>query len=219
MGQVRAAIDHLDADVVVLQGVAYDRRINIKNQAEQLAEILTDYPFSHYEPMSTTGGVTESLAVLSKVAPSDVFVHRLSRRPEVTDTDRVLMHAAFSFADGRAFNVFNVNLSPVYEQAFDNIRDLMLYVNAFELPGLIIGDFNRPHNSPLMANMREGGWSDAYTTLLPNDDGYTFESPNPTVRRTQAWVKGIEPKKARVIMSETNDIRMSGHRGLYISWE
>lgn len=220
---IRVVINYADADVVVLQSVAVNPAVDVLNQAEQLARLLPDYHFCHYQSAnSLPDGRAEGLGILSKVRPADVYVERLSQRPDHADPKpRMLMHARYEDADRReTFHIINVQLSPVYEQAYDHIRETIAYADNIAEPRLIVGDFGVPASSPLLAFLREAGWQDAWAELHPNEEGCTYEAGNLTVRVDMAWTKGdLTVKKIKVISNEVKDSRMSAHLGVYVRWE
>jgi endonuclease/exonuclease/phosphatase family metal-dependent hydrolase len=217
---IRATIEYLKPDIVVLQAVFYNRVLDGHNQAEQLARLLPKYPFCHFQPAQTTNGVTEGLALLAKIEPTDIYLHRFNKRAtHKEDSQRILMHAQFGFTDGSGFNVLNVHYSPVYEQTHDYLVETLNYTEKLADPTLLIGDFYRPADSPLLALLRDAGWNDAWNDLHPNEEGYTYEAGGElTLRRDQAWSKNLAISRAKVIMNEIKGIRMSSHLGLQVKW-
>jgi len=221
---VRAALKYTGAEVVVLQAVALDPAFDRRDQASQLAELLPDYTFCHFQPVGKTLDDREEerltgLAILSKTAPDEVHFVPMGTRPNSADpTARILLHAHFNDPEVGLLNVFNVQFSPFYDQAYDNLRETLAYANVFTEPGLIIGDFNQPGNSPAVQDLLAAGWSDAWMLLNDNDTGYTFEADEPTVRFDQAWSKGLDIRRARTVTHYLGDLRMSSHLGLQIGW-
>ncbi|WP_234733515.1 endonuclease/exonuclease/phosphatase family protein [Tellurirhabdus bombi] len=217
---IRATIEYLKPDIVVLQAAFYNRLLDGSNQAEQLTRLLPKYPFCHFQPAHTHKGITEGLALLSKIEPADIYLHRLNNRPEYKEaSSRIIMHAHFGFTDGSSFNVLNVHYSPVYEQTHDYLIETLNYTEKLPDPTLLIGDFCRPADSPLLALLHAAGWIDAWDSLYPNEEGYTYEAGGELrIRRDQAWSKNLAISRAKTIMNEANGVRMSSHLGLLVKW-
>jgi endonuclease/exonuclease/phosphatase family metal-dependent hydrolase len=134
-------------DVIGLQEIRYDERYDPeKNQAEQIAERLTDYRFTFEKAQIDSADRWEGLAILSKFDIIDSSYIRLSRDME-DELDkrhqRIVLRAVIDLPVGQ-FNFFNTHLSLSDKARKRVIIEVVDFLENFEsnLPKVIVGDFN-----------------------------------------------------------------------------
>jgi endonuclease/exonuclease/phosphatase family metal-dependent hydrolase len=220
---IEQAISEANPDIVALQAVRLDPQVaSGEDQASQLAHNL-GYPHVFFEPAhSTPQGLADGTAIISRLPFSHRDSLQLTHREDVEDpNDRALLLARFDLADG-PFHLFNAYFSWVPEQTADNLDEAIPYINTFPDPGLLVGDFNTPADSPLLNRLREAGWVDLWSAFHPGEPGLTFEAGDLSIRIDYAWANRKLQPQARGIHLVQNERspsgpRLSDHLGLLVT--
>lgn len=223
-GLICAELQSVAPDIVALQAVARDPQVDGgADQAAQLAERLPEYTHTLFQPaMDFSDGSTGGSALLSRlpVAASDRL--ELDLIPGLEDDNRrVLLHARFDLPTG-PLHLFNAHFSWVGEQARRNLEQAVPFFQSFAGPALLVGDFNIPAGSELLASLRQAGWRDVWAELNPGQEGLTFESNSPTLRIDYAWANpALLPHVTAIRIVADNEhatgARPSDHRGLLVT--
>lgn len=217
------AIREEQPDVVALQAVCSDPRIEDgADQATQLSRMLPDYRYVFFYPARIDGnGREEGSAMLSRRPIREPGVRELSLKPGLEDDNpRVIQHARFEL-DRTTLNVFNAYFSWVEEQAEDNITEGVAFLGKADGASLLVGDFNIPAGSRLLARLKEAGYDDLWERTHPGEPGYTFEADHPDRRIDYAWANGDLKRRVKdvslVRKSKDGDgVRQSDHLGLRV---
>lgn len=218
------AIRSAQPDIIALQAVESNPEIaGGADQARQLAQLLTDYSISVFYPaQETPNGDAQGSAWLSRLFFRHEASLPLTLLPGLEDTNhRVLLAAELNLATGQ-FHLINAHLSWVKEQARANVGQILPFINSLTGPALLVGDLNNTADSAAMQAFRDAGWTDVWARLHPGENGFTFESNDPTLRIDYAWANSALLPSLRaieIIADETSaqGARASDHRGLLIS--
>ncbi len=182
------AIREAGPDIVALQAVQRDPT---GDQAVELARLLPGYSHVTFEPAGSRGDGTDyGMAVLSRTAPSDVRLFRLSYTPSEDPFRRLVLHTVYPM-EPAPLHVFNAHLSWVPAVASQNVHELTGYVGSASGFGVILGDFNTLPESAALDPLRQTGWTDGWPEVNANDPGYTFEAPTPDRRIDYVWVNAL----------------------------
>lgn len=215
------AIQESEPDVIALQAVCSEPEVEDgRDQATQLSRCMPGYPYVFFYPSRVTDtGREEGCAIISRTALHEPSVRELSLRKGLDDdSPRVIQHARFDLEKG-SLNVFNAYFSWVEEQAADNIRECIAFLQRADGPTLLVGDFNMPPDSPLLAKLDEAGYTDLWNLARPGEAGYTFEADKPEKRIDYAWAnKELAERLGSVqtVRRDTGGARLSDHLGLKI---
>ncbi|HEX7021360.1 MAG TPA: endonuclease/exonuclease/phosphatase family protein, partial [Trueperaceae bacterium] len=212
-------------DIVLLQAVCRDPAAGVMpDQATQLAE-LAGIPHVVFRPAQLRdNGREEGQAILSRHAPATVSTYELGRRAASDDPNqRMLLHAALELPQG-PLHLFNAYFSWVEEQALDNVRDALPFMNDYGGPAILAGDMNMTPDSRAMNLLAREGWTDAWHELHPDEPGLTFESGQPSKRIDYVWLAGEPAPKVmdiRIIAEDCgpDGARPSDHYGLVATVE
>jgi endonuclease/exonuclease/phosphatase family metal-dependent hydrolase len=218
-----AAIEEAAPDILAFQAVRKDPNIAAgDDQAAQIASRLNHYPYLHFQPAIIYPDLSaEGSAVLSKYPFSGIVCRELTRRAGTDDpTHRVVLHAQFDFPTG-SFHLFNAHFSWVAEQAQDNLKEALSFLESFQGQRMLVGDLNAAPDSVVIKRFEEAGWIDAWAVLHPKEDGYTFESNNLSQRIDYVWVEDnlIERLESIRTIADSEDLRgarPSDHVGLLV---
>jgi endonuclease/exonuclease/phosphatase family metal-dependent hydrolase len=217
---IKDAISQANPDIIAFQAVAKDPgQENGTDQVRQLSQLLSDYSHHVFQAATTyDNGREEGMAILSRFKISDFTFTRLSLREGTDDqSKRILLRAKFELPSG-PFYLFNGHFSWVYEQAQDNINEALPVINDVNGPALLVGDFNTTPDVDLLDNLRKNGWEDVWNKLHPGEDGFTYESINPSIRIDYAWANAQLKDKVTaidIVQKEQNrEVRLSDHLGL-----
>lgn len=212
------------ADIVAFQAVCAVPSINNGvNQAAQIAEMLPEYSYCVFSPVSRQDdGKQEGNAVLSKYPMREVE-HLLLNLKEGTDdqVQRLIIKTRFDLANEESFYLFNGHFSWVKEQTEENIREALPFVNAVSEKALLVGDMNTDAKDGVLKPLKESGWADAWEKANNNKgDGFTFESDKPFTRIDYAWAnKKLQDRiqDVKVIKQEKEGVRLSDHLALAVT--
>jgi endonuclease/exonuclease/phosphatase family metal-dependent hydrolase len=218
---IRDLIQISDVDVIALQAVRSQPDVEDGlDQASQLAQSLEEYDYVVYQPADDCGdGATQGSALLSRIEIDETDYLDLTLLPGLEDTNRrVVLHASFDLPGG-PLDLFNAHVSWVYDQARDNLGQILPYVNSFPGAGLLVGDFNQTDDVDLFQPYAAGGWTDLWAALHPGVPGPTFESNLPAIRIDYAWAnRELAPHAATIAVvgeaEEAGSIRLSDHLAL-----
>lgn len=190
-GLIREVIQENQPDLIAFQAVRRDPTMEqAVDQAKQMASFLPEYHSVWFEPaVRLPSGVEDGSAFLSRQPIVNKDRLELSMRPRLEDdTRRVVLHAQLDLPGG-PLHVFNAHFSWVPEQAQDNLRETLRWMDQFEGQRLLVGDLNTPPVSAVFEPLRQAGWSDAWLLLHPDENGFTFFETGQMVKRIDYfWV-------------------------------
>ena len=222
---IRDAILANRPEIVALQAVRQDPNATEHlDQATQLAQLLRPtYPHSFFQPaMNHPDGGVDGLALLSTLSLAGTDFLSLTLQPGLDDTNqRVLLRARFDLPDG-PLHLFNGHFSWVPEQNLANVKEALPYINDAPGPAVLVGDFNATPDSEGMQRLQNAGWTDAWAALHPQDQGYTFESDQPTLRIDYTWLNPdlrpyLKHIKLAATAQDSSGARASDHFGLLLT--
>lgn len=171
---VAAELRRWQPQLVALQAVA--QWSDGDNQAEQLSRELPGYVHVWFEPVMTgPENSAKGMAFLARVPFERRGTCRLTHRDGTKDSDQRLLLRVHCAASG-GIEFYNAHFSWVAEQAHDNIRDALPFLNDARAPALLLGDFNQPPQSELHTALRDNGWFDAWSWLRGAEAGCTYEA-------------------------------------------
>lgn len=211
---IHTAVQEARPDILALQAVRKDPLIeNGKDQAHQLSALMPEYMQVIFQPaMEYADESQEGSAILARLPVAAHDFLPLTLLPDMEDKNqRVLMHARFDLPGG-PLHLFNGHFSWVSEQTDVILDEVLPYMNSFEGPGLLVGDLNTPSDSHLLQRIRQSGWTDAWEALFPGQQGYTFESQNPTIRIDYAWANASLASQVSNVQIVANSSRITGER-------
>lgn len=220
---IREAIEEVEPDIVALQAVCSDPEVEDgADQATQLSRMLRDYRYVFFYPANIDeNGREEGSAILSRTPIREPSVRELSLRSGLEDDNpRVIQHARFDLDKGM-LNVFNAYFSWVEEQAVDNVTEALAFLGKADGLTLLVGDFNMPADSPLLARLEDAGYVDLWAAAHPDDSGYTFEADHPDKRIDYAWANadlGRRISTVELVRRDGGKVRPSDHLGLSVSF-
>ncbi len=218
---VRDLIVAADADVVALQAVRSAPELeNGLDQAGQLALGLPEFQYVVYQPADDCGGgVTQGSAFLARIEMAETDFLDLTLLPGLEDTNRrTVLHARFDLPGG-PLHLFNCHVSWVYDQARQNLDQIVTYIDSFHDAGLLVGDLNQTPEVDLLQRLAAAGWTDLWTLLQPDAPGPTFEADVPAIRIDYAWANHLlAPHAAEIEVAgkaeEEGSVRLSDHLAL-----
>jgi endonuclease/exonuclease/phosphatase family metal-dependent hydrolase len=185
--------------------------------------MLPEYSTLLFLPaMEFEDGSLGGSAILARAPVSAVDHLALTLLPDLEDNQqRAVLHARFDLPGG-SLHIFNAHFSWVAEQARLNIEETLPYLERFEGQAILVGDLNTPSGSSLLRRFSEAGWRDIWAALRPDEDGYTFESGDPSLRIDYAWANPLLQSQVRDIeivanILGTSSARPSDHYGLLVS--
>jgi endonuclease/exonuclease/phosphatase family metal-dependent hydrolase len=223
---IRDLIVMSDVDVIALQAVRSAREVEDGlDQATQLAQDLAEYQYVVYQPADNRdGGATQGSAFLSRIEITETDTLELTLLPGLEDTNRrVVLHVRFDLPGG-PLDMFNAHISWVYDQARDNLGQIIPYAGAFSGAGLLVGDFNQTPEVDLLQQFAAAGWTDVWPALHPGKLGPTFEADLPAIRIDYAWAnRALAPHAAAIAVigesEESGTIRLSDHLALLVEFD
>lgn len=221
-GLIREVIQENRPDIVAFQAVRKDPRVEQGlDQAEQMARFMPEYQATWFEPaVRLSGGVEDGSAFFSRlpIVQKDHLALSL-RSGQEDDNQRVVLHAQFEMPGG-PLHIFNAHFSWVPEQAQDNVRETMDWMDQFQGQRLLVGDLNTPPVSNAFAPFRQAGWNDVWLLLHPDENGFTFFETGQMVKRIDYfWVdqslkSRVEAVKIVADQESALQARPSDHAGL-----
>ncbi len=223
---IRDVIEQNQPDILAFQAVRQEAGVeNGVDQAQQISRLFPEYLYTCFQPAWIhEDGSADGLALLSRFAFSGVD-HRQLTFLEGTDDPihRIMLHARFDF-DSQPFHLFNGYFSWVDKQAEQNLNEAQDYLNEFSGRRVLLGDFNQTPDSEVIQRFQQSGWVDAWNRLNPADEGYTFDSRNPSIRIDYVWVDpGLEGNLQSIWVianvQGANDVRPSDHAGLLVTMD
>jgi endonuclease/exonuclease/phosphatase family metal-dependent hydrolase len=221
---ITAAINEAQPDILAFQAVRTDPHIAAgKDQAAQIASRFDHYPYVHFQPAITYHNYSaEGSALVSRYPFVEINCQKLSLQSGSDDlTHRVVLHARFSLETG-SFHLFNAHFSWVDDQAQDNLEETLPFLESFEGHRMLVGDLNTVPDSSIIKRFEEAGWTDAWATLHPQENGYTFyESDRLSKRIDYALVDPSLEKRLHSVctiadMEDDRGARPSDHVGLLV---
>lgn len=225
---VAAAIREARPDVIALQAVCADPAVQGgADQAAQLSEILPEYPHHVFRAASRSlAGAADGSAFLSRIALAQADARALSLRPGLEDTNtRQILNVQIDLPSldlpGGPLHLFNAHFSWVPEQAGDNVREALAYLDSFTGLRLLAGDLNCTPDLPPMQALRDAGWADLWAELHGPEPGYTFPSDDLELRIDYFWASPELASRALAIdlvaQSSDGGARPSDHLGLMVT--
>jgi endonuclease/exonuclease/phosphatase family metal-dependent hydrolase len=223
---IRDLIVSSDVDVIALQAVRSAPEVEDGlDQATQLALALPEYQYVVYQPADNCdAGATQGSAFLSRIEIAETDYLELTLLPGLEDVNhRVVLHARFDLPGG-PLHLFNGHVSWVYDQARDNLDQIVPYIDAFPGEGLLVGDLNQTPEVDLLRQFTVAGWSDVWGALHSDEPGATFEADLPAIRIDYAWAnRALAPHAAAIAVigksEETGTIRLSDHLALLVDFD
>lgn len=217
---------HMHApEVVALQAVASDRtRYDGLDQAAQLAQLLPQYRYVHFQEAMRAGNSIKGAAFLSRVPLLAVRYLMLDTLPGHNDQDRrVLLMARLDGPSG-PIDLHNAHLSWIYKQAEENIRQAGLWIERGLHPALLVGDFNTTPERPVIGALQQQGWRDVWLGLNGTAPGPTFEADTPRLRIDYIFADTLLWPRARAIeridgIDGASGARLSDHCALIASFD
>jgi endonuclease/exonuclease/phosphatase family metal-dependent hydrolase len=208
-----------DPDVVALQAVCQDIQIEHgEDQAEQIAEILGDYPYVYFQPAGDEKGTSYGSAFISRIPIYETGFLPLRTPLKAEDpTKRVVFYARLK--NSINLTLFNAHFSYSDAQNKNNLKEALPFLKSFPGPALLVGDFNATPDKGMHSELTKLGWQDIWQTLHPRDPGYTFESQNPTLRIDYIWANADLKNKAKqiqILKGQTPKVRWSDHWSLLV---
>jgi endonuclease/exonuclease/phosphatase family metal-dependent hydrolase len=221
-GLIVDQIQESEPDLITFQAVKKDPNLfDGQDQATQIAS-MAGYPYFVYQPAAEyPDGSSEGSAILSQYPFSEVDTLPLSLSSDTEDKNqRVLMNCLCNFPSF-SLRIFNAHFSWVTEQARDNIQEAYRYIHTSREPFLLLGDLNTTPDSNLLDLFRKAGMIDVWAKLCPDEDGFTFEADNPSIRIDYAWASQDLKKDLKAIQvvgeqRSTTQASFSDHLGLLI---
>jgi endonuclease/exonuclease/phosphatase family metal-dependent hydrolase len=213
-------------DILALQAVkkAPDSN-NGHDQAVQLAEGLGGYPYVLYHPAeSPPDGSQDGSAFISRFPLLDHQALPLSTIPDLEDkSQRAVLNGLFQTPLG-PLRVFNVHFSWVEDQMDKNLDEAIPYFQSFGELAILAGDMNTVPDSVLVRRLQQSGWLDAWDTLNPGQNGFTFEAGEPNIRIDYIWIKpGLKQALKKIILvselQQGSRVHLSDHLGLMAVFE
>lgn len=205
--------------LIALQAVA--QSADGDNQAEQLSRALSGYVHVWFEPvMPEPGGAAKGMAFVGRVPFERRGTRPLTHRSGTDDPDRRTVLRVHCAASG-GMECYNAHFSWVEQQARDNIREALPFLNDARAPALLLGDFNQPPERELHTRLREAGWVDAWSWLRGAEAGYTYEANRPQSRIDFAYANArLSGRLAEIdVVGEAYRAppRLSDHLGLVVT--
>ena len=120
----------------------------------------------------------EGLLILSARPMADRQVIALSRQSGTDDPfDRALLAVSID-----AIRFVNAHMSWVAEQAADNAREMLAYLDGVEGDVLLAGDFNQEPSSAAIQSFARAGLVDCWARACHGQPGYTYPANAPSAR-------------------------------------
>ena len=171
-------------------------------------------------PTPEPGGAAKGMAFVGRVPFERRGTRPLTHRSGTDDPDRRTVLRVHCAASG-GMECYNAHFSWVEEQARDNIREALPFLNDARAPALLLGDFNQPPERELHTRLREAGWVDAWSWLRGAEAGYTYEANRPRSRIDFAYANArLAGRLAEIhVIGEAyrDPPRLSDHLGLVVT--
>jgi endonuclease/exonuclease/phosphatase family metal-dependent hydrolase len=180
------AVSQVGPDVIGFQEIRHDGALDDdgRNQAEQLAERLSEYRYIHQPAQpDPEADRWEGLAIFSRLPIASSSHVLLSRDPDDPrdNHQRIVLCAELQTPAGSA-HFFNTHLSLSRAARSRTVREISAFTSRYpeSLPHVLVGDFNEtPDSDPVQHLLGEGGFSDTWVAANGGDPGCTFDSRNP----------------------------------------
>jgi endonuclease/exonuclease/phosphatase family metal-dependent hydrolase len=223
---IAALIQEQNPDIILLQAVKQDPRVGGGiDQAAQLLVQMEEYQHYYYQSVTTYQDESkDGSAIISRFPIMAVDHIILTLMPGLEDPNtRTLLTCLLETPYG-PLRVFNAHFSWVYEQAALNMEEARAFLKSFSEPAVLGGDFNTTPEMDILDGLREDSWVDAWTRMHPDEPGYTFEAPDPTLRIDYIWVSpALSPNLSQIVILEhrgaDQSARLSDHLGLQASFK
>lgn len=210
--------------VAAFQAVLHEKpgQPDQKNQSWQIAD-LTGFRYRLFASVhEEENGDRKGQAMISRIPFHFSDSRQLTRRPDQEDASKRIILAADVPTKKGALHIFNVHFSWVREQSEDNIRETMSFLKKFKGMGLVVGDFNMTQDSDLLDAFRKDGWVDVWQSLRESENGFTFESHEPSRRIDYAWANPRVQEylqDIKILQNRSRDgfFRMSDHLALMVT--
>lgn len=225
------AIHACDPDIIAMQEVRHQFRDRL-DQAGEFSAHLKGY---HYvvEPASITEGYWEGLATFSRHPILRYNFFGLSRDlsdPFDAPHQRIVLATRIAIGDGRSIDVFNTHWSLSERARRRTSKETIAFIRFFsgsgggERPRFLVGDLNAEPTEPCIADVVEdrGRLKDAWREGRPDEPGYTWQVPSPSVRTDYIFFAGrAELESCKLVGSSATDqgIFPSDHHGLVATFD
>ena len=174
-------VNDTNPDIIGFQEIRHDGQHdeNGNNQAQQLAEHLSDYCYI-YRPaqQNPERDQWEGLSIFSRLPILSSSHIQLSRNPE-DDRDnhqRIVLHAELK-TPSRPVHFFDTHLSLSQNARNRTVREITAFTNRYPLPHILVGDFNELPDQEAICHIT-ANFQDAWNHLHPDDPGHTYSSEN-----------------------------------------
>lgn len=215
-------IRETNPDIITFQAVAKDPASEGgKDQAAQFSELFPKYRCHFFQAAQTNEkGIQEGSAIITSLLVAERSFLPMSKLKTEDPFERVLLRTRFDNINGGPLYIFNGHFSWVYEQAQLNIKEAFWYINRLNGKALLLGDLNTPPDSDLFKTFKDAGWTDVWSSLHPDKEGFTFESNKPFTRIDYVWANPEikdAVKDIQILHKEKDGIRLSDHMGLLVT--
>lgn len=213
-------------DIVGLQETRHDFRFQQgEGQGEQLGR-LTGYhatfrPAQVYLPFPR---VDEGLTLLTRVAPTEVMVRRLSRLPSerADETNRIVLGARL-VVDEIEWHVFDTHFSLGSKARQRNAAEAWAFVSqqAGEAPAVLLGDLNAEPQSPEIALLTAPArLQDVWAAAHPHEAGNSYPAWAPRERIDYILARRVSVQGVQRLGAGAQDaVYPSDHLGLVAALE
>lgn len=229
---IAALIREHRPDVAVLQETRHDFRFERgRGQGTQIADLTGYHPTwalgQVYVPLPR---IDEGLTILTPDPPIRTMQRLLTRFPHEREdgNQRVCLGVVISI-HGREIQVYDTHFSLSERARVSNAIEVHRFIqqHAGETPAVLMGDLNaEPDSRPIRFLTGEetidgetGTFLDCWTSVHPNDPGYTYASFDPVRRIDYVLARGFPalPSSAQIIGTIPADgTYASDHAGILV---
>jgi endonuclease/exonuclease/phosphatase family metal-dependent hydrolase len=220
-GLILEAVQAKGPDILALQAVKKDPDVhNGQDQAGQLASELEGFSYVVFQPvMQHSDGSEDGSAFLSRLPILEHQALPLTTLPGLDDPNqRAVLNGLFQTSLG-PLRVFNAHFSWVSKQTKKNLDEAIPYFDSFRETSVLLGDLNTSPESELVRTLQQSGWLDAWEILNHDQDGFSFEAGNASLRIDYIWIRpGLQQSLKKIeLVSESENrsgTHLSDHLGL-----
>lgn len=168
--------------------------------------------------IAVPGGVEPptAMAIVSMRRLADVRESDLSKREGEDPFRRKLLAARLPEL---GLTIVDAHFSWVDDQAQDNVREALAFIDTIDGDVLLMGDMNQPHDGPAMRALAGARFADCWVRS-EGGEGFTFESGRLWGRIDYVWERAAKPRVRTVrTVGGDGDAALSDHLGLLIDVE
>jgi len=213
-------IQQQSPDIIALQAVRH--MTTGLNQADELSRLVPDYSYGTFvAAVEHADRSADGSAFLSRLPAVSIDSLRLTLPEHPEDpTPRVVLHGVFTRPQG-VLNLLNCHFSWISTQSVLSVSEVLAFLGPIPGPVVILGDMNSSPESEAMKKLAAQGFTDVWQQLHPGDDGFTFESDQPSLRIDYVWVNEALNPRVKVIQKVGTPApqppRLSDHFGLVVT--